>query len=99
MKTKKRPERTCIVCRSKKDKNDLIRIVKTKDNDFVYDPTGKANGRGAYICKDEECLNKFLKKDFLQRSYRTKIPSEKIEEIRNTLKNLELINADSEEQQ
>ena len=88
MKTKKRPERTCIVCRSKKDKNDLIRIVRDKDNNFFYDSTGKANGRGAYVCKDEACIEKFLTKNFLERAFRQKIDSETVDQIREEIKNL-----------
>ncbi len=87
-KLKKRPERTCIVCRNKKDKNDLIRIVRDKDNNFFYDPTGKANGRGAYICKDEACINKFLKKSFLERSFRQSINNETINKIRDEIKEI-----------
>ena len=88
-KIKKRPERTCIVCRSKKDKNDLFRIVRDKDNNFFYDPTGKANGRGAYICKDEKCINKFLQRNFLQRAFRQSVEPETVENIRKEIeKNL-----------
>jgi len=60
---KKLPERTCIVCRNKHEKNKLARIVKTKDGDIFYDPSGKAQGRGAYVCKNSSCLEKFLETD------------------------------------
>ncbi|SCW60747.1 hypothetical protein SAMN02910456_02145 [Ruminococcaceae bacterium YRB3002] len=59
---KKRPQRTCVVCRTKKDKADLVRIVATKDGEVRYDPTGRAPGRGAYLCKNEECLAAELRK-------------------------------------
>ncbi|MGL4607818.1 MAG: YlxR family protein, partial [Eubacteriaceae bacterium] len=48
---KKIPQRTCIICHSKFDKKDLLRIVLNKEGEIFYDPTGKANGRGTYLCK------------------------------------------------
>ena len=56
MKQRKIPQRKCIVCGENKDKNDLIRIVKNKEEGIILDPTGKKNGRGAYICKEEKCI-------------------------------------------
>ena len=53
---KKIPMRTCVMCRQQKDKRELMRIVRTPEGKVVFDPTGKANGRGAYICGSEECL-------------------------------------------
>ena len=53
--------RRCIACCEQKDKSEMIRIVKPKDEDLQIDLTGKKNGRGAYICKSEECLNKAIK--------------------------------------
>ena len=72
---KKMPVRTCVVCHSKIEKKNLLRIVCNKDNEIFYDPTGKANGRGAYICDDPKCLDAFLKK--LLNGQSTKIPSKK----------------------
>ena len=62
MKQRKIPQRKCIVCGENKDKNDLIRIVKNKEEGIILDPTGKKNGRGAYICKEEKCINEAKKK-------------------------------------
>ena len=59
------PQRTCSVCRAQKNKNELLRIVKNKENIMKVDETGKQPGRGAYICYDMECLEKALL-DFLQ---------------------------------
>ena len=59
MKTK--PERTCMGCNQKKEKNELVRIVKSKNNEITLDKTGKKEGRGAYICKDIKCLEKVIK--------------------------------------
>ena len=47
---KKKPQRTCIGCNVQKDKNDFVRIVKSKEGNITIDNTGKASGRGAYIC-------------------------------------------------
>ena len=55
------PQRSCIGCNCKKNKNQLIRIVKNNENVISIDKTGKANGRGAYICDNIECLEKAIK--------------------------------------
>ena len=47
------PTRTCVICRNRREKNVLFRIVRTPDGDIVFDKTGKLNGRGAYVCKDD----------------------------------------------
>lgn len=78
------PQRTCMGCYSKKDKNDLIRIVKNKQNDVIIDKTGKQEGRGAYICNRQECLDKVIKSKKLEKILETKIS----EEIYSNLKNM-----------
>ena len=65
------PIRTCIVCRREFEKKELLRIVKTKDGNFRADKTGKADGRGAYICRSPECFNKLLKTKFLNKVFKT----------------------------
>jgi len=55
-KPKKIPQRMCVSCRTRRDKKDLIRVTATEDGNLVYDPTGKLPGRGAYLCKNEECI-------------------------------------------
>lgn len=70
---KKIPERTCIVCRTKADKTNFIRIVKTPDEQFKLDKTGKLNGRGAYICNSAECINKCAKSKALNRAFKTNV--------------------------
>ena len=72
----KQPQRTCMGCNQKKDKKDLIRIVKNKENEINVDKTGKLQGRGAYICKDEKCLEKAKKTKRLDRVLEMKIPDE-----------------------
>ena len=55
---KKIPTRTCTGCRQVKNKKDLIRVVRDKEGNVFVDVTGRQNGRGAYICPNEECLEK-----------------------------------------
>jgi predicted RNA-binding protein YlxR (DUF448 family) len=52
------PQRTCIVCRRKVDKRLLTRVVRTPDAGVIVDPTGKRNGRGAYLCEQAACWDK-----------------------------------------
>ena len=79
------PERTCIGWKKKKEKKDLIRIVKSQDGVISVDTTGKANGRGAYICKSEQCLEKAIKTKRLERSLKEKIDSKIYESLRGVI--------------
>ena len=63
----------CIVCREHSDKKELLRIVKNKDGQIFVDKTGKANGRGAYVCKSKECLNKLKKSRGLNRAFKCEV--------------------------
>ncbi|NVF10954.1 YlxR family protein [Anaerococcus sp. AGMB00486] len=81
MKQRKIPQRKCIICGENKDKNELIRIVKNKEEGIILDPTGKKNGRGAYICKDENCINEAKKKRKLEKVFKTEISDNLYEEI------------------
>lgn len=85
-KQKKVPQRKCIACQERDAKKGLIRIVKTKEGQIFLDPTGKANGRGAYICKDVECLKKAIKSKTLNRAFKMEVPSDVYD---NLLKELE----------
>lgn len=82
---KKIPQRTCMGCNGKKDKNKLIRIVKNKDNEIKVDKTGKMAGRGAYICDDINCLEKVVKSKRLERVLDTKISEEIYESLRGVI--------------
>ena len=64
------PQRTCIGCNDKKDKKDFIRIVKDNENNISIDKTGKANGRGAYICNNIDCLEKAIKNKKIEKSFK-----------------------------
>jgi predicted RNA-binding protein YlxR (DUF448 family) len=59
---KKKPQRSCVSCRTVRDKSDLLRIVMTPEGEVMFDPTGKLSGRGAYLCPREECITAELKK-------------------------------------
>lgn len=70
-KVKKIPQRQCVGCRTKRDKRDLLRIVKTPEGEIVLDATGKRSGRGVYVCPDPECLRKARKSRGLERALET----------------------------
>ena len=86
MQTRKIPMRQCVGCREMKQKKELIRVVKTPDDQIVLDVTGKQNGRGAYICNCQECLNKAMKSSALERSLKTKVSQEVYEELERQMK-------------
>ncbi|MGI9952025.1 YlxR family protein [Moorellaceae bacterium AZ2] len=65
---KKFPVRMCVGCRSRKEKRELIRVVRTPDFQLLIDPTGKKAGRGAYLCPQVECLQKAIKSKALERN-------------------------------
>ena len=84
---KKQPQRTCMGCNQKKDKNQLIRIVKNKENEISLDRTGKKEGRGAYICDDVNCLEKLMKNKRLEKIFEMKISEEVYENLRDMMIN------------
>ena len=84
---KKIPQRTCIGCNTQKNKNDLIRIVINKEGKIAIDRTGKANGRGAYICDNIDCLEKMIKSKRLERSFETQISTSIYDELRLEITN------------
>ncbi|MBR3523327.1 MAG: YlxR family protein [Bacilli bacterium] len=84
---KKIPERTCSVTHEKLPKKDLIRIVKNKELGVLVDETGKVNGRGVYLKKDIDVLEKAIKTNALGRSLEIEIPDSVYEEIRNIINN------------
>lgn len=86
MKVKKIPLRKCLGCSEGKPKRELIRIVKNKDGDIFVDLTGKANGRGAYICKSSNCLEKAIKTKRLNKALEVEIPDKIYDDL---LKELE----------
>jgi len=82
---KKIPQRTCLGCMQSKNKSELVRIVKQNDGKIFVDKTGKANGRGAYICNNVECLDKAIKSKRLEKNFETKIDNEIYESLRGVI--------------
>lgn len=73
---KKQVNRMCFICRNTFDKKDLNRLVKTSDGEIFLDKTGKANGRGAYICNQADCLQKLKKQKILNKAFKCEIPQD-----------------------
>ncbi len=88
MSEKKLPMRICIGCNEPKSKSELYRVVKLSDHLLVVDKTGKMNGRGAYICKNPECLEKAVKNGGFMRSFKMKIAMDVIEAIKKELEHV-----------
>lgn len=86
---KNKPQRKCVGCNEMKDKDQLIRIAKVSDNEFVFDVTGKMNGRGAYICRSKACLDKAIKNRGFERSFKCKISTEIYSGLEQELKKYE----------
>lgn len=82
---KKKPTRMCMACNEKKEKQELLRIVRTVDGNIEPDLTGKKNGRGAYICKSEDCLDKVIKSKKLEKTLEKSISPEIYESIRGVI--------------
>ena len=66
--------RMCVCCRTMKQKNELLRVVKNKNGEFFVDKTGKLSGRGAYICKNSDCADKFIKARAFERAFKCALP-------------------------
>ena len=79
------PQKTCMGCNQKKDKKDLIRIVKNKEGQISIDKTGRTNGRGAYLCDNIECLEKAIKTKKLERTFEMPISQEIYESLRGVM--------------
>ena len=82
MKTKKIPMRMCLGCGEMFPKKELIRVVKNKEGAISLDFTGRAAGRGAYLCKNADCLAKMIKTKLLARAFETEIPDEVYEKLK-----------------
>lgn len=82
---RKIPQRQCVGCREMKDKKDMLRVLKTADDEIVIDATGKKNGRGAYLCYSADCLEKAIKSKGLERSLKVPIPNEVYGKLREEM--------------
>ena len=83
---KRIPQRKCLGCGVSKNKSDLIRVVRSPENELSIDLKGKKSGRGAYICKDEECLKKAVKAKRFDRSFEMKVSEEIFENLLKQLR-------------
>lgn len=76
MTNKKIPLRQCVGCREMKPKRELLRIIRTTEQELLLDTTGKKSGRGAYICPNRECLNQAVRRKGIERSLGAALPQE-----------------------
>ena len=86
---KKIPLRQCVGCGEMKGKKDMMRVLKTAEGEICLDVTGKKNGRGAYVCKNAECLKLSRKNKGLERSFKMSIPKEVYDALEEEFENLE----------
>ena len=89
MAEKKIPLRKCTGCNEMKPKKELIRVLKTTEEEIILDKTGKKNGRGAYLCNSQECFKLARKSRGLERSLQIKIPDEIYETLEKELSAVE----------
>ena len=82
---KKVPMRMCVACREMKPKKELIRVVRTPEGEIVADETGRKNGRGAYLCRSEACLNKALKTRALDRALEQPLSEAAVDALRQVI--------------
>lgn len=91
MSTKKKiPQRQCVGCGEMKSKKEMLRVLKTTEEEIIIDMTGRKNGRGAYICPKKECFDKAVKSKGLERSFKTPIPKEVYSSLREEMERLGL---------
>lgn len=87
MKVKKVPQRMCTGCMEMKPKKELIRVVKSKEGEISIDLVGKKPGRGAYICRNSECLEKAFKAKRLEKNLESKISDELYQVLKEEISN------------
>ncbi len=87
--TKMPPLRMCAGCGARKPKRELVRVVRTPDGDVRLDMTGKAPGRGAYLCRDSACLAKAVKARRLERAFSAEVPKEVFESLAKEMEALD----------
>ena len=87
--TKKIPLRQCVGCGSMADKHDMIRVIRNPEGGYELDGTGRKNGRGAYLCRREECLKAACKKKGLERSFKAVIPEEVYQRLQEEFQSLD----------
>ena len=88
MKTRKIPMRMCVGCREMKEKKSLIRVVRSPEGELSLDPTGKKPGRGAYVCREGECLARAIRQRQLERQLSAEMTPEVSEALKQELEAL-----------
>lgn len=89
MSVKKIPLRQCIGCGEMKSKKEMIRVIKTAEDQILLDATGRKNGRGAYLCPSMECFKKAVKGRSLERSFKMAIPREIYETLEKEMEEID----------
>ena len=89
MANKKIPMRQCIGCGEMKPKKEMIRVIKTAEDEIILDTTGRKNGRGAYICPNAQCLKKAIENKGLERSFKMPIPKDVYEMLTKEMEEFE----------
>ena len=89
MSVKKIPLRQCIGCGEMKSKKEMIRVIKTAEDQILLDATGRKNGRGAYLCPSMECFKKAVKGRGLERSFKMAIPKEVYESLKKEMEQID----------
>ena len=89
MSVKKIPLRQCIGCGEMKSKKEMIRVIKTAEDQILLDATGRKNGRGAYLCPPMECFKKAVKGRGLERSFKMAIPREVYETLEKEMEEID----------
>lgn len=81
--------RQCVGCGEMKSKKEMLRVLKTAEDEILLDATGRKNGRGAYVCFSRECLAKAIRGKGLERSFKMSIPREVYEKLEKEMDALE----------
>ncbi len=83
---KRVPQRTCVACRQVRPKGELVRVVRSPQGDVLVDPSGKAAGRGAYVCRSERCAEQAVKQKKLARALGAPVGPELLDRIAEALR-------------
>lgn len=87
--SKKIPLRQCVGCGNMQNKKEMMRVLKTEEGNIVLDVTGKQNGRGAYLCKNGDCLKMARKTKGLERSFKMNIPETVYDSLEKEFENID----------
>ncbi|BCU82058.1 MULTISPECIES: RNase P modulator RnpM [Polycladomyces] len=90
MRTRKVPMRKCVACQEMMPKKELIRVVRTPEQEILIDPTGKKSGRGAYLCGKEECFRLAKKKKALDRALKVQVDDSIYDRLQEELSRVNL---------